>query len=77
MYIVLACLNTDFAGSPNTSNICLILSIIYIFIRVSGCVGNDPSPLVFPGPMMLVRRPWLHVGILSYYDLQPPFVHIL
>ena len=34
-------MNTDFAGSTNTINICLILLTIYSFIPVSG-VGRDP-----------------------------------
>ena len=37
---VIKCLNTEFIGSTNTINICLILSTIYIFIPVSGCVGR-------------------------------------
>jgi hypothetical protein len=35
----------DFVGSTNTIYICLILSTIYIFISVSGCVGMEPSAL--------------------------------
>ena len=42
------CLNTDFVESTNTINICLILSTIYIFIPVSGCVGRGPSALLCP-----------------------------
>ena len=42
-------LNTDFVGSINTINICLISSIIYSFIPVSGCVGKGPSALFWPG----------------------------
>ena len=38
-------LNTDFVGSINTINICLISSIIYSFIPVIGCVGKGPSAL--------------------------------
>ena len=30
-------------------DICLILSTIYIFIHVSGCVGRGPSALLCPG----------------------------
>jgi hypothetical protein len=30
-------INTEFVGSTNTINICLILSTIYIFIPASGC----------------------------------------
>jgi hypothetical protein len=42
-------LNTDFVGSINTINICLISSIIYSFIPVSGCEGKGPSALFWPG----------------------------
>jgi hypothetical protein len=35
--------------STNTINLCLILSTIYIFIPVSGCVGRDSSALLCPG----------------------------
>jgi hypothetical protein len=38
-------INTEFVGSTNTINICLILSTIYIFIPASGCVGRGPSAL--------------------------------
>jgi len=41
-------LNTDFVGSPNTINIRLILSTIYIFIPVSGCVSKRSSALLCP-----------------------------
>jgi len=46
---VFNCLNTDFVGSTSTINICLISSIIYIFIHASGCVGSGPSILLCPG----------------------------
>ena len=43
------CVNTDFVGSINTIlDICLILSTIYIFIPVSGCVGRSPSAMLWP-----------------------------
>jgi len=48
--------NTDFVGSTNTIIIYLILSTIYIFIPLSGCVGWGPSALFCPGPIMLLRR---------------------
>jgi hypothetical protein len=32
---------------------------IYLFIRASGCVGIGTSLLLSPGPMMLLRRPWI------------------
>jgi len=35
-----------------------MLSIIYLFIPVTGCVGMDPSPRCHRGPIMLLRRPW-------------------
>ena len=41
-------LNTDFVGSTNTIYR-LILSTIYIFIPVSGCVGRGPSAPFCPG----------------------------
>ena len=50
------CLNTDFVGSTNTiKNICLILSTIYIFIPVSGCVGRGPSALLCLGAYNAVK----------------------
>jgi hypothetical protein len=52
------CLNTAFVGGTNTINICLILSTIYIFIPVSGCVGRGPVHRIARGPIMLLRRPW-------------------
>jgi hypothetical protein len=48
-------LNTDFVGSLNTINICLILPTIYIFIHVNGCVGRGPSALLFPGAYDAVK----------------------
>ena len=53
--LVCYCLNTDFVGSPNTINICLILSTIYIFIPGSGCVDRGPNPLLFPGAIDTVK----------------------
>ena len=53
IYIVYAwfflCFNTDFVWSPNTINICSILSTIYIFIPVNGCVGRGLSALLCLG----------------------------
>ena len=34
---------TDFVGGTTVINIYLILSTIYIFIAMSGCVGRGPS----------------------------------
>jgi hypothetical protein len=62
---VYKCLNTDFVGSTNTINICLILSTIYIFIPVSGCVCMGHSALLFPGPIILFRRPYVSILPLS------------
>ena len=39
-------LNTDFVGSINTRNICLILSTIYSFISVSVCIDRGLSALL-------------------------------
>ena len=39
-------LNTDFVGSINTRNICLILSTIYNFISVSVCIDMGLSALL-------------------------------
>ena len=39
-------LNTDFVGSINTRNICLILSTIYSFISVSVCIDMGLSALL-------------------------------
>jgi hypothetical protein len=54
-------LNTDFVGSINTRNICLILSTIYNFISVSVCIDMGLSALLWPGPILLTRRPWPYV----------------
>ena len=54
-------LNTDFVGSINTRNICLILSTIYSFISVSVCIDRGLSALLWPGPILLIRRPWPYV----------------
>ena len=37
---------------------------IYSFIPVSRCVGMGSSALLCPGPIMLLRRPWLSVLII-------------
>jgi len=55
------CLNTDFVGSTNTRSICLILSTIYSFISVSVCIDRGLGALLWPGPKMLIRRPWPYV----------------
>ena len=47
------CLSTDFVGSTNTINICLILSTIYSFIPVIDCVGRAPMHYFAQGPMKL------------------------
>ena len=62
---VFQCLNIDFVRSTITINIhvCLILSTIYIFIAVSGCVGSDPSALICPGAYNA-----LHVLYLKYIN---------
>jgi hypothetical protein len=54
-------LNTDFVGSINTRNICLILSTIYNFISVIVCIDMGLSALLWPGPILLTRRPWPYV----------------
>ena len=54
-------LNTDFVGSINTINICLILSTINSFISVSVCIDMGLSELLWPGPILLTRRPWPYV----------------
>jgi hypothetical protein len=54
-------LNTDFVGSINTRNICLILSTIYSFISVSFCIDRGLSALLWPGPILLIRRSWPYV----------------
>jgi hypothetical protein len=65
MYIVYGIfflfLNTDFVGSINTRNICLIFSTIYSFISVSVCIDRGLSALLWPGPILLIRRPWPYV----------------
>jgi hypothetical protein len=46
---------TDYVGSTNTINICLILSTIKSFIPVSGCIGINPSALLCPGSYYAVK----------------------
>jgi hypothetical protein len=41
--------------------ICLILSTIYSFISVSVWINRGLSPLLWPGPMLLIRWPWTYV----------------
>jgi len=55
MLCTTCCLSTDFVGNTNTTNICLILSTIYIFIPVSGCVGRGSSSLLCPGVYNAVK----------------------
>jgi hypothetical protein len=51
-------LNTDFVGSINTRNICLILSTIYNFISVSVCIDMGLSALLWPGPILWECKHW-------------------
>jgi hypothetical protein len=66
-------LNTDFVGSINTRNICLILSTIYSFHSVSVCIDRGLSALLWPGPILLTRRPWPyiihHLHFMNIYRL--------
>ena len=66
-------LNTDFVGSIDTRNICLILTTIYSFISVSVCLDRGLSALLWPGPILLIRRPWLyvihHLHVMNMYRL--------
>jgi hypothetical protein len=55
------CLNTDFVGSTNTRNICLILSTIYSFISMSVCIDMGLSAVLWLGPILLIRRPLPYV----------------
>jgi len=43
------CLNNNFGQNTNVIKISLILSTIYIFIPVIGCVDRGLSPLLCPG----------------------------
>lgn len=67
------CLNTDFVGSINTRNICLILSPIYSFIPVRVCIDRDLNALLWQAPIMLIRRTWPyaihHVHFMNMYRL--------
>jgi hypothetical protein len=56
------CLNTDFVGN---TNICLILSAIYIFIPPSGCVGGTLAHCFVRWSIMLSRRPWQYCYSLN------------
>ena len=66
-------LNTDFVGSINKRNICLMLSTIYNFISVSVCIDMGLSALLWSGPMLLTRRPWPyvihHLHVMNIYRL--------
>ena len=67
------CLNTDFAGSINKRNICLIVSPIYSFIPVSVCIDRDLNALLWQVPIMLIRRTWPyaihHVHFMNMHRL--------
>jgi hypothetical protein len=64
------CLNTNFVWSPNTTNICLVSSTIYIFIHVSGCVSGDPSALLFPGSYVALKTAlqWFLATVCKLYE---------
>ena len=50
------CLKTDFVGSTNTINICLILSLYtFLFLSDSGCVCRGPSALLCQGAYNAVK----------------------
>jgi len=53
---------SDFVESTKTIDINLVVSTIYIFIPVSGCVGRDPSALLCPGAYHAVKTT-LDIGI--------------
>ena len=58
-------LNTDFVGSNNTINICLILSTIYSFIPMSVCVGRGPQcTTLHGGPKCREDGPAQECGVL-------------
>ena len=65
--------NTDFVGSTNTRNICLILSTIYSFISASVCIDRGLSALLWPRPILLIRRSWPyvihHIHFMNMYRL--------
>jgi len=43
---------------------------IYIFVPGCGCVGRDPVYYYDRGPIMLLRRLWFRIIVLSViYDL--------
>jgi len=49
---------------------------IYIFIPMSGWVGRDPSALLCPGPVMLLRWPCIyHRQIMERYFSMNWFIH--
>ena len=62
-------LNTDFVGSINTRNICLILSTINSFISVSVCIDRGLSALLWPGPILLIKRPYCLCMLVALIDI--------
>ena len=69
--------NNGFVGSTNTINICLILSIIYIVIPVSCCVGSDLSTLLCTGAYDAVKIA-LYIGIMICCLVNMiPFPHLV
>ena len=70
------CLNTDFVGSTNTINVCLILST-FSFIPVSGCVGMGPSELLCPGAFDAVKMALDTGSYLFTFKLVLIYIYIL
>ena len=64
-----------FWKSQYNKYICLILSTIYIFIPVSGCVyiyKEGPCTLVLlggRGAMLLLRRPWVDMKVRPAFEM--------
>ena len=63
--------------ATNTINICLIISTIYIFIPVSGCVGRAQVHCFARGPIMLLRRPSAREQEIILIEMYKPRIQFL
>ena len=68
---VFKCVSTDYVGSTNTVNICLILSTFTVlFLRVLAGVGRGPSTLLWPGTYNAVKTALVNRRLKSNKDRQ-------
>ena len=65
---VFQCLNTSLVGSTSTKMYVNFMDI-YSFIPAIGCVGIIQVHCCAPGPIILLRWPWLVIYINIYLQL--------